>query len=277
MQVAEKKEGRSNIFRSIVMRHEADRSKDESAADEESPLLAQRNTGPFGLPLNGLKMMLVVILAFAIFKSLCSLLRSLQINHGSQVSMHPHEAGARPSEKDLHDLWAAGYEGWVDVPGEAVGTIYFQPHKQGVSPPPSTKELPKLFTENPDAVLFSITAYNPLGAQLAKQENLRRNQQLTQVLDTMAPQPLHKWHSFGFSKNWREDGFTMAFKAEDAAAAETIVLDLAKQFKQGGIYKLFLRDSRLMRVTVPAAFSSNTVAETVSLVRIDEPSEVPKP
>jgi len=198
---------------------------------------------------------------------------NLKVDVRANVSVNPHE----PTEEDLHDLWAAGYEGWTDVPGEPAGTIYFQPYKQGVSSEPSTKDLPKLYTENPDACLFSITAYNPLGVQLAKQDNLRRNQNLTQFLDTMAPQPLHKWHSFGFSKDWREDGFTMAFKAEDTKAAETKVIDLAKQFKQGGIYKFFLKDGRLMRQTVPAAFSSNKVSETVSLVRVDEPSVVPKP
>lgn len=198
---------------------------------------------------------------------------NLKVDIKVNVSVNPHG----PTEEDLHDLWAAGYEGWINVPGEPAGTIYFQPYKHEVSSAPSTKDLPKLFAENPHAFLFSITAYNPLGVELAKQENLRRNQDLTQFLDKMAPQPLHKWHSFGFSKDWREDGFTMAFKAEDAKIAEAKVIDLAKQFKQGGIYKFFLKDGRLMRETVPAAFSSNTVSETVSLVRVDEPSVVPKP
>lgn len=202
---------------------------------------------------------------------------SFKVDTRSNVSTDPHQAGGAPSEKDLHDLWASGYEGWIDAPGEAKGTIFFRPHKQGLSSSPGNKDLPKLFKENKDAVLFSLTAYNPLGVQLAKHENLSRNQQLAQDLQQMEPQPLYKWRSFGFSKDWREDGFTMAFSAGYAQTAQVKVVDMAKQFKQGGIYKFFLQDGKLMRETIPAAFTSNTVAETVTLVRADKPPVVPGP
>lgn len=73
-----------------MMRHEAqpDLNKDEKTPDEESPLLGQRDHVPFGVPLYGLKVMLVVILVACIsvlcFKtSLRSLLPSVESNPGS--------------------------------------------------------------------------------------------------------------------------------------------------------------------------------------------------
>merc|ERR1719335_1988062 len=121
-----------------------------------------------------------------------------------------------------------------------LGMIYFQPYQESLHQKLQlSKGVPDIVLKNH---LFSITAYNPMGNKADKPTNVANNKLLQADLDALQPPPVQKWHSFGFSTKsskqgeWREDGFTLAFKSEDSDAARTNILDLARKYKQGAIY-----------------------------------------
>lgn len=76
---------------------------------------------------------------------------------------------------------------------------------------------------------------------------------LLQDLRRMSPAPAAAWHSFGFNakENWREDGFSVSYRLEDAKrGGREAVLSLARKYDQAAIYEYQCVDGRLERAVV---------------------------
>ena len=80
------------------------------------------------------------------------------------------------------------------------------------------------------------------------------------------------WKSFGFSENWREDGFVVAFDKEEEEKGRAVMIALAKKYAQGAIYAYESNGhpKALRRQTVAAAMSDAVDADVV-VITCDEP------
>jgi hypothetical protein len=107
-------------------------------------------------------------------------------------------------------------------------------------------------------VMFGITAYNPRGQNRAHSLNVAANLVLRADLSTVVPAPRFVASSFGFSRAWRENGFTVAFAPNDEVAAQAALMALAVKHEQGAIYKYTPGDhvGVLRRQTVPAVMQN---------------------
>jgi len=199
-------------------------------------------------------------------------------------------------EKALGDLWASAYDGWIDVPGAGAdvepGTaIFARPvaarHAAAddavaaatQSPPSPLASSPLLF---PPIVtssrLFALTGFNPMGEDRPVKENRAANKRLAAELasaaQTSSPAPKAWWRAFGFSREWREDGFVVAYTPEDAARGEADIVAMAVRYGQGAIFAyepIPGRQDALLRRTVPAAMGQQVEAD-VTMERCVQPA-----
>jgi hypothetical protein len=198
-----------------------------------------------------------------------------------------------PSGADLlFETWSTATECMINVPGAShlsstEGVLYMTP-----VPPPLTMEddnkqavmaddagtnipWPAIFVDN---ILFSLTAYNPMGNTVPHDDNVKANIALEQDIlqlynnntngrgdnnndnninsNSSGGVPLIAWwHSFGFheQEGWRENGYTLAFAIKeeynDNSASET-VMNLATKYHQAAIYKFSYDHGVLMREVV---------------------------
>ena len=150
------------------------------------------------------------------------------------------------STEDLRELWADAYDGWIGVPGSAPGSVvYLCPEETAAgdendAAAPPHAPLPRVAQHS---AMFALTGHNPMGETADAGANALANEELEEDLRALtagrsylgahAPAPSFWWHSFGFSPQWREDGFVLCFAPAEADAARAAVLRLARKYRQG--------------------------------------------
>lgn len=160
--------------------------------------------------------------------------------HVSLATMSTSETGR---EMSLQNIWAEAYDAWIDVPGET-GTrvVYAQPvsrefgaggrvddHENNSQP------FPRILTSS---VSFALTGFNKMGVHTSIETNKAANDALFGELRGLkSPKPIATWRSFGFSTDWREDGFVVAYAFEDGDVAREQIKRLAVKYEQGAIYE----------------------------------------
>lgn len=164
------------------------------------------------------------------------------------------EAFCEPDVAALQHLWASAYDSWIQPPGAKLDEVVY------LSPSTVTG-----FTENSqspwmEAVLlladqhggiFGLTAFNPMGRDEPHSINLKRNALMEADLKKLCAETGGIWWpSFGFSRDWHEKGFSVA-------APEDRVIELARKYRQGAIYRFrrptsdFKDDTEIVRSTIP--------------------------
>jgi hypothetical protein len=186
------------------------------------------------------------------------------------------ERGARMrDEGELRELWAQSYDGWVDVPGVVTtSVVYLKPTTASLNEISRTCEaLPSIVN---DAYLFAVTGFNPMGVEVDAATNAAANAKLLVDLRELRDARA-LWPSFGFSADWREDGYVCAF--DDRERGLEAMVQVAIKYAQGAIYAYepvhdgsddSARARALIRRTVPAAMG-DVVADEVIMVMCDEP------
>jgi len=182
-------------------------------------------------------------------------------------------ASTARDEGELRELWAQSYDGWVDVPAGDVRTsvVYLKPTTASLNEISRTCEaLPSIVN---DMYLFAVTGHNPLGVEVDAATNAAANAKL--LVDLRALRDARAmWPSFGFSADWREDGYVCAF--DDRERGLEVMVQVAIKYAQGAIYAYepvrdgSARARALIRRTVPAAMG-DVVADEVIMVMCDEP------
>lgn len=193
------------------------------------------------------------------------------------------------TEKELQELWSTSFDAWIDVPRHPPGVVYFRPSANEIeqmNTPPV--DMPSIVRECHGGI-FALTAYNPLGQDAPTSENLAANallaadlaqlqQKFASTSDKDDAPTVHVWNSFGFAPDWRENGFVVAFEAAlTAKDAERAVVDLARTYRQGAIYKYVPITSNgedrsvvgLRRKTIPVAMQN--VEADVIVVPCEKP------
>lgn len=133
-------------------------------------------------------------------------------------------------------------------------------------PPPANTHVTYLAPNNPfdgrssecpqpfvNRVVFSLTAWNPLGQQAPLEANQQANLKLMRDLRHIHPVPAATWHSFGFHvvENWREDGFSLAYTHDGAeSGGREAVLSLARKYNQAAVYEYQCVNGRLERAVL---------------------------
>lgn len=193
--------------------------------------------------------------------------RALSSTRGPRHRRVMTGASRAAAESALRELWATSRDGWIDVPGEARGTIFWKPLDG------STREAKEGGRSTPEVVkrlrLFAVTGHNPMGRRASVGVNARANARLE--ADLAADDACGtRWRSFGFDgEGWREDGFVVGFEDADVGRAKMVAL--AIRYEQGAIYEYEAEgETRVRRRTVPAAMSDAVEAEAV-LVMCDPP------
>ena len=172
-------------------------------------------------------------------------------------------------ESELRQLWATSYDGWIDAPGARESTIYLRPAKNDadVRSARTAGDVPPIARTQ---YLFAVTAHNPMGVETLAERNRRANDALLEDLKRI-PNATATWESFGFSAEWREDGYVCAF--EDGEEGRETMVAIAKKYAQGAIYAYEAHDEfpwALRRRTVSAAMSDAVDADVI-VVRCEEP------
>ena len=184
-------------------------------------------------------------------------------------------------EKDLQTLWADAYDAWLDVPGEPTPSVVYarpavpNPRREDASDHPArvtaNTAFPAIVTTSRS---FALTGFNPMGTKTAMAKNRMANEALREDLASLErPRPRAVWASFGFARDWREDGFVVAFHEADAAEARAAIVELAVKYDQGAVYEYAPTPddaTRLTRKTVPAAMSAGVEADA-ALERCGKP------
>ena len=181
-------------------------------------------------------------------------------------------ASTARDEGELRELWAQSYDGWVDVPGDVrTSVVYLKPTTASLNEISRTCEaLPSIVN---DMYLFAVTGHNPLGVEVDAATNAAAKTKL--LVDLRALRDARAmWPSFGFSADWREDGYVCAF--DDRERGLEVMVQVAIKYAQGAIYAYepvrdgSARARALIRRTVPAAMG-DVVADEVIMVMCDEP------
>ena len=208
-------------------------------------------------------------------------------------------SGNKDDEKDadvsssaaLKELWAGAYDAWIDCPGSKERILYMKPSSSdGSSSSSSSLKSSSATAAFPswlkNAQTFALTAHNPYGKQTSDARNAEANEKLEEKLRSLVKKrregeevdaAARYWRSFGFSskEDWREDGFAAAFSLEDEKAERDIV-ELAKEFEQGAIYKYrWMDDERRMERKTVGALMPET-EETVIVETCEKPVGVEK-
>ena len=168
-------------------------------------------------------------------------------------------------ERALGALWGRSRDGWIDVPGAGVGTIFLRPVDADASDDVERRDVPAVCAS---LAVFAITGHNPMGAAREGWMNVEANAALARALARSGAAAT--WKSFGFSMDWREDGFACGF--EDRARGRATMVALGRAFEQGAIYEYAAAadGKRLIRTTVPCAMGE-TVREVTDVVVCDAP------
>jgi hypothetical protein len=187
-------------------------------------------------------------------------------------------------EKHLKELWANAFDCFIDVrvplPSEYARlmekssdadtsrvTLYFRPcdvtdtvakndaNTAATGGDAVTPRLPEGMT---DFISFALTGWNPMGREVSEQENTSANNELQDALhryasdNAQACTPGAIFNSFGFSPEWREEGFVFMVHRNNVDSVRHGIVSLAKVYKQGAIYEYRpLSDTQLLRKTVP--------------------------
>jgi hypothetical protein len=220
---------------------------------------------------------------------------------GSFTTARLTMGGSSTSGTDLlFDTWSTATECMINVPGAShlsstEGVLYMTP----VPPPPPTMDddnkqavtadagtnipWPTIFVDN---ILFSLTAYNPMGNTVSHDVNVKANIALEQDIlqlynnntnsrgddndnnsnnNSSGGVPLIAWwHSFGFheQEGWRENGYTLAFPVNDygdsdSDSASETVMKLANKYHQAAIYKFSYEHGVVIRQVVHVVDNPN--------------------
>ena len=183
-------------------------------------------------------------------------------------------ASSASREDELRALWASSYDGWVNVPrmhdddahafDDAV-TTYFEPLALDVDDDVLAERLrPPAIARR--GVTFAVTGHNPMGEPASAKANAAANAKLERDIRGLDGVRAH-WRSFGFSKDWREDGFVCAF--EDGVDGTATMVALAEKYAQGAIYRYEAcerSDRALRRRTIPVAMSEAVDADVLIAV-----------
>jgi hypothetical protein len=136
-----------------------------------------------------------------------------------------------------------------------------------------------------EGVVFCLTAHNPMGDDVPHDENVRANAALERDIvrlyghgggrgkdddggndDGGAVPLLSWWRSFGFHERegWREDGYALAFAADERRddASVAAVLDLARKYRQAAIYKFRHERGGLTREVVRVVYPNDAEGKT---------------
>ena len=216
---------------------------------------------------------------------------------GSFTTARLTMGGSSTSGTDLlFDTWSTATECMINVPGAShlsstEGVLYMTP----VPPPPPTMAddnkqavtadagtnipWPTIFVDN---ILFSLTAYNPLGNTVPHDVNVKANIALEQDIlqlynnntngrgdnnndsniNSSGGPLIAWWHSFGFheQEGWRENGYTLAFAINDYVGSDSAcetVMNLANKYHQAAIYKFSYEHGVVIREVVHVVDNPN--------------------
>jgi hypothetical protein len=184
-------------------------------------------------------------------------------------------------EAELRELWATSYDGWIDVPGESKTSsttgdrhvVYLRPARDAddVKSGKSVGVVPAIARTQ---YLFAVTGHNPMGVETSAERNRRANEALLEDLKRI-PNATTTWESFGFSAEWREDGYVCAF--EDWEEGRSTMVAIARKYAQGAIYSYEAHEFpwALRRRTISAAMSEAVDADVI-VVRCEEPAFIRK-
>jgi hypothetical protein len=113
-----------------------------------------------------------------------------------------------------------------------------------------------------------------MGVETSAERNRRANEALLEDLKRI-PNATTTWESFGFSAEWREDGYVCAF--EDWEEGRSTMVAIAKKYAQGAIYSYEAHEFpwALRRRTISAAMSEAVDADVI-VVRCEEPAFIRK-
>ena len=178
------------------------------------------------------------------------------------------------SEQALQALWSTSFDGWINVPHHPPGVVYLRPASKeedvssAVLLSSSSIKLPSVVKECQGGI-YALTAFNPFGQTVPMATNVAANQRLWSELQELEGLK-YVWKSFGFAKDWREDGFVVAFDdntttARDAAKA---VHALALKYQQGAIYE-FVPIISSIEDGVVAGFRRKTIPVAMENVEAD--------
>ena len=196
------------------------------------------------------------------------------------------DADVSSSSAALRELWAGAYDAWIDCFGTKERVLYMKPSAASSSKSSSATTPAAFPSWLKNAQTFALTAHNPYGKQTSDACNAEANEKLEEKLRSLVEKrredeegdaTARYWRSFGFSSkdDWREDGFAVAFSLEDEKAERDIV-ELAKEFEQGAIYKYrWMGDERRMERKTVGALMPET-EETVIVETCEKPVGVEK-
>lgn len=142
------------------------------------------------------------------------------------------------SEQALQTLWSTSFDGWINVPHHPPGVVYLRPAPKDVSSAvlSSSVKLPSVVKECQGGI-YALTAFNPLGQTVPMATNVAANERLWRELQELEGLT-YVWKSFGFAKDWREDGFVVAFdEITTPQDSKSLVHDMALKYQQGAIYE----------------------------------------
>lgn len=106
--------------------------------------------------------------------------------------------------------------------------------------------------------MFALTGYNPMGQNQPDALNVAANDRLRRDLAKLDwPKPRYIWPAFGFSQDWREDGFIVAYDRFDQAQGEAAIVALAVEYQQGAIFSFNVIENESAAAVVVVAVDGN--------------------
>lgn len=181
----------------------------------------------------------------------------------------------RVDAEKLSETWAMACEVMLSEKAGPKQNVFLVPANGRQEAGPSGGQVPAYLK---NVVVFALTAFDPPGEERTLETNKRANADLWKAINTLEPRPVDAWPTWGYNldEGWREDGFGLAyFVNDDSSSTEqqrSAVVQLAKRFKQGGIFEFYFDgvEESLVRKTVAASLSSQ-VEETVRMWTVPAP------
>ncbi|KAL0219253.1 hypothetical protein P9112_004906 [Eukaryota sp. TZLM1-RC] len=143
--------------------------------------------------------------------------------------------------EDLRDLWAA-----------AVTHIFVNSEEVKLRPS-NTSQIslpPNCLKKNNARVWYGITAWNPMGQEAPKDQNIERNIRLRDHIASLTNPPPASIN-FAYSEDprggWKEEGFCVAFTHD----VDDIMVSLGSKFQQGAIYKYVETENGFLQTVIP--------------------------
>mmetsp|Transcript_53588 Transcript_53588/g.83440 ORF Transcript_53588/g.83440 Transcript_53588/m.83440 type:complete len:263 (+) Transcript_53588:1-789(+) len=125
----------------------------------------------------------------------------------------------------------------------------------------------------------SITAFNPMGQLAEPSENAASNKMLQKRLSALQPTPLKVLPTWSGEGDWREDGFTVQFRTDDATEGRAALIKLGQEFCQGALYCFSAEQTQglkqqdaldLVQEVVPCFEETRLVASSTKVVAISQ-------